>query len=356
MAEFILKDWYGKEQTFDKETIYVQGKDGGLVPFTQGAGNPVIEPLEVTENGTYEVPNGVDGYNPVTVNVEKERNTLLFDNSNLSGFASDSEFGGLYTRFQSFGSNPFEILLDQEYLVVWDNVPFSVYGKDAGDFYPGAMYLGNGTLMGLEGNNEPFIIACIPTGIVFVSTDNKSSHSVTLMKRVRPEELRDVILQDITITENGEYTADPVFDGIGKVTVEVAGSGGGLLETPIVASGTFIPTSVSSFTVNHNLGVVPDCIEIQNVNASSGTVAATRILYAIGFRTGLLFGGSNQSAVLTSSSGGGAIWTGGNAGIDGSNSYCPFKNANETSVKIGSAIQKLEVNTEYTWIAKRLLA
>ena len=28
-----------------------------------------IEPLTVTENGTYTAPSGVDGYNPVTVNV-----------------------------------------------------------------------------------------------------------------------------------------------------------------------------------------------------------------------------------------------------------------------------------------------
>lgn len=38
MAEFILKDWYGKEQTFDKETIYVRGTDGELMPFTHGTG------------------------------------------------------------------------------------------------------------------------------------------------------------------------------------------------------------------------------------------------------------------------------------------------------------------------------
>ena len=38
MAEFILKDWYGKDQVFDKETIYVQGKDGELMPFTHGTG------------------------------------------------------------------------------------------------------------------------------------------------------------------------------------------------------------------------------------------------------------------------------------------------------------------------------
>lgn len=30
---------------------------------------PVIKPLEVTENGTYTAPDGVDGYSPVTVNV-----------------------------------------------------------------------------------------------------------------------------------------------------------------------------------------------------------------------------------------------------------------------------------------------
>lgn len=36
---------------------------------TAGGADPVIEPLEVTENGTYAAPNGVDGYSPVVVNV-----------------------------------------------------------------------------------------------------------------------------------------------------------------------------------------------------------------------------------------------------------------------------------------------
>lgn len=30
---------------------------------------PVVQPLEITENGTYTAPDGVDGYSPVTVNV-----------------------------------------------------------------------------------------------------------------------------------------------------------------------------------------------------------------------------------------------------------------------------------------------
>ena len=35
----------------------------------KSSANPVVEPLEITENGTYTAPGGVDGYSPVTVNV-----------------------------------------------------------------------------------------------------------------------------------------------------------------------------------------------------------------------------------------------------------------------------------------------
>lgn len=36
---------------------------------TPGGGSGVIEPLTITENGTYEAPEGVEGYSPVVVNV-----------------------------------------------------------------------------------------------------------------------------------------------------------------------------------------------------------------------------------------------------------------------------------------------
>lgn len=35
----------------------------------RGGSAPVVEPLSITENGTYTAPEGVDGYSPVTVNV-----------------------------------------------------------------------------------------------------------------------------------------------------------------------------------------------------------------------------------------------------------------------------------------------
>ena len=48
-----------------REEMFISMISGG---GTGGSG-PVIESLTVTENGTYNVPEGVDGYNPVTVEV-----------------------------------------------------------------------------------------------------------------------------------------------------------------------------------------------------------------------------------------------------------------------------------------------
>lgn len=96
MAEFILKDWYGKEKTFDKETIYAQDAEGNLIPFTQGDGKPTLAPLEVTENGTYEAPDGVDGYSPVTVNVPTPEIVLQDKTITENGtYEADEGYDGL---------------------------------------------------------------------------------------------------------------------------------------------------------------------------------------------------------------------------------------------------------------------
>lgn len=40
---------------------------------------PIIEVLTVTENGTYTVPDGVNGYSPVTVNVQPEQANIILE-------------------------------------------------------------------------------------------------------------------------------------------------------------------------------------------------------------------------------------------------------------------------------------
>ena len=96
MAEFILKDWYGNNCTFDKDKIFVQDVNGELVEFTQGKGNPTLETLEVTENGTYTPSEGVDGFNSVNVAVPIPEVVLQDKTITENGtFTADEGFDGL---------------------------------------------------------------------------------------------------------------------------------------------------------------------------------------------------------------------------------------------------------------------
>ena len=68
---FILKDWYGKEQVFNHDKIFVRDENGELVQFTQGNGDvpAVLQDKTITENGTYTADSGYDGLGSVTVEV-----------------------------------------------------------------------------------------------------------------------------------------------------------------------------------------------------------------------------------------------------------------------------------------------
>lgn len=59
------------------ETLYKPSEMAAAIQAISGGGEPVIEPLEITSNGTYIASEGVDGYSPVTVNVSGEPFSLL---------------------------------------------------------------------------------------------------------------------------------------------------------------------------------------------------------------------------------------------------------------------------------------
>jgi hypothetical protein len=54
----------------DKLTLDEMPKEIESIKTGGGVSDPVIEPLEITENGIYTAPDGVDGYSPVMVNVQ----------------------------------------------------------------------------------------------------------------------------------------------------------------------------------------------------------------------------------------------------------------------------------------------
>lgn len=73
----------------------------GVTGTHVGDGDPVIEPLEVTANGVYSPPGGVDGYGPVTVNVpegdaepvEQATPTISLSSSGLITASATQEAG-----------------------------------------------------------------------------------------------------------------------------------------------------------------------------------------------------------------------------------------------------------------------
>lgn len=81
--------------TISDQTSLIAQIAQALEGKASGGAEPIIEPLSVTENGTYTAPDGVHGYSPVTVNVKSggtsdEVSALLMntlttlDNSNVT--------------------------------------------------------------------------------------------------------------------------------------------------------------------------------------------------------------------------------------------------------------------------------
>lgn len=325
----ILKDWYGKDQRFDHDKIFVRDEYGKLVQFTQGTGNPEV-------------------------------NEVILNNLEVTGFAEDSTYGA-YSKTLTFGTDieDFEIIVGKEYTVSWDGVMYQAVAKDTGVVYEDVgedgetvyyfiYYLGNGSLLdfeGLEGNNEPFAIQYTTTrgytsfkSLTIVTTDTAESHVLGLIKRVRPRETLDMMLESITVTENGtytaneiydglktvnvevpepvlqdkevtengEYSADEGYDGLGKVTVDIPTPEVNLQDKTITENGTFTAdegydglgkvlvdiissgsakvvigkkynSNNTAFTITHGLGVVPDIILVflayLGNNYGSGTLA-----------------------------------------------------------------------------------
>lgn len=136
------------------------------------------------------------------------------------------------------------------------------------------------------------------------------------------------VLQDKTITENGTYTADEGFDGLGEVTVEVAGSGGGSLV--IVRKYLQIAGTYGS-RVNVDLGIKPEMILLLAGNNTS--VGTSGSFVSLGFNSNyykVWYKCYVYNNKLANQSGSGSI--------DSSNTEAAIYNADATGFNIGKAL------------------
>jgi hypothetical protein len=107
-------------------------------------------------------------------------------------------------------------------------------------------------------------------------TDNRESHTVGIYQKVTQE----IKLQDKTITENGEYSADAGFDGLGKVIVDIAQNAAS--GKPLCKVFDFVSEGVWGQRVSVDFGFKPDIIVLWNGSTISNLGTQQVPLYASG--------------------------------------------------------------------------
>ena len=147
MPKFYLKDWHGKEHEFTDDKIFVRGEDGELIQFTQG--------------------------DPTKKVVLKEQE--------ISGFVLDADFGYCYTDT----APTYTITEGEKYFVTWDGETYEVTALDASSAIPGALFMGDGTLLGLPASDAPFAIGYMNGVMLYTAfTDPAESHTVGIYQAV----------------------------------------------------------------------------------------------------------------------------------------------------------------------------
>jgi hypothetical protein len=114
----------------------------------------------------------------------------LLTKQEVTNFQSDPNYFGLYIsglNFPESGSTnrlvkSFDLAIGETYIVEWDGIEYECIAQDASLLLPNTMALGNCTEFGLDGNNEPFIVAVQKNGgVSFLSlTETVSSHTVRI--------------------------------------------------------------------------------------------------------------------------------------------------------------------------------
>lgn len=78
------------------------------VNVSGGGGSAVVQPLSVTQNGTYNPPSGVDGYSPVTVNVSG--GGTVDDWTNLKNYIESNGTQYINTGYSVKDNSKFEVI------------------------------------------------------------------------------------------------------------------------------------------------------------------------------------------------------------------------------------------------------
>ena len=105
--------------------------------------------------------------------------TTIMEDQTISGFTMDESYGMYAGEVYDLA---FTLNVGETYRVSWNGVDYVCVAGDASDVVvAGAVYLGNGSIAGLSGNGEPFVVVIYGTTMmIFVidSEDSRDSHTI----------------------------------------------------------------------------------------------------------------------------------------------------------------------------------
>jgi hypothetical protein len=202
---------------------------------------PNIEPLEITQNGTYNPESGVDGYAPVSVNIQPTLQPLEATHNgrytpaqgadgfsvvdvNVAGGGSQEAATLIEKTIQANGTYNPESEYADGYSLVHVNVQPRLLTKT---------FTENGSYSASSDNADGYATVNVnvdttPDLETLEISENHKTFNPSAGKdgfsQVRVDITSNV--QSLTVSQNGEYLPPAGMDGFSKVTVNVDGSGG----------------------------------------------------------------------------------------------------------------------------------
>ena len=214
----------------------------------QGGGKePVLETLNVKDNGTYRPKTGVDGFDIVEVNIPKERHNVVSKSITANGvYNSDGNdvwnevsvnvpqktFNKTSLTKEYTANGQYSIATPDGYDGISDvnltvNVPSrepvleSLSITDNGTYTPSSGVDGyNSVEVNVPKEHHNVVSKSITSNGVYNSTGDEVWNRVDVNVPSR-----EPVLETLNITENGTYTPESGVDGYNSVTVNVASSG-----------------------------------------------------------------------------------------------------------------------------------